>query len=168
MGMRRELLLILGLATGACSSAPDHAPPATEPRDAAASTGPQPIRQLLQEHSSGVNDSTRRVINDSATLAQIWATVFARRSEAPPVPAVNFANEMVIVASMGTRSSGGYTISVDSARVAGTELQVFVRSQAPGPLCGTTGALTQPVVIVAVPRVSAVPRYVETVARTEC
>ena len=160
------VLIMLGIT--ACSAAPDHAPPGTPPRDAAASTGPQPIRQLLQEHSSGVNDSTRRVINDSATLAQVWATVFAGRSEAPPVPAVNFANEMVIVASMGTRSSGGYTISVDSARVAGSELQVFVRSQAPGPLCGTTGALTQPVVIVAVPRVSAMPRYVETVARTEC
>lgn len=159
-------LIMLGIT--ACSSAPDHAPPATEPRDAAASAGRQPIRQLLQEHSSGVNDSTRRVINDSATLAQVWATVFATRSEAPPVPAVNFANEMVIVASMGTRSSGGYSISVDSARVAGPELQVFVRSQAPGPLCGTTGALTQPVVIVAVPRVAAMPRYVETVARTEC
>ena len=166
--MRHYCCSLIMLGITACSSAPDHAPPATEPRDATASTGPQPVRQLLQEHSSGVDDSTRRVINDSATLAQVWATVFARRSEAPPVPAVNFANEMVIVASMGTRSSGGYTISVDSARVTGSELQVFVRSQAPGSLCGTTGALTQPVVIVAVPRVSATPRYVETVARTEC
>ena len=166
--MRFAFLPFLALAASACTSAPEHAPPATEPRDAAAVTGPQPVRQLLQEHSSGVTDSTRHVITDSASLAAVWSTVFARRSEAPPVPTINFANELVVVASMGTRSSGGYSIAVDSVHVEGTELQVFVRSQAPGSRCGTTGALTQPVVIVAIPRVSAAPRYLETLARTEC
>jgi hypothetical protein len=167
--MRRELLLLGVLGAAGCASATD--------RDAGSLRtdtitspvqGLQPLRQLLQEHSSGVNDSTRRVITDSTMFVQLWRSVYSRRGHEPAVPAVDFSREMVIVASMGARNTGGYTIAVDSVRTAGAEVQVFITSRIPGPTCGTTAAITQPVVMVAVPRAQLTARYVEQVTPTDC
>ena len=59
----------------------------------------------------------------------------------------------VILVALGERPTGGYSIFIDRV----TELQdgsieVLVRSVAPGPTCGVTAALTQPVDIARVPR----------------
>jgi PrcB C-terminal len=167
--MRRELWMLGVLGVAGCASATDR-DAASQRTDSITSPaqGLQPLRQLLQEHSSGVNDSTRRVITDSTMFAQLWRSAYSRRGHQPAVPAIDFSREMVIVASMGTRNTGGYTIAVDSVRISGAELQVFVASRIPGPTCGTTAALTQPVVMVAVPRASLTARYVERVIPTDC
>ena len=65
----------------------------------------------------------------------------------PLLPAVRFSKEMLVVASMGTRPTGGYTITIDSVWVAGDSLRVAVREQSPGPRCGTTAALSAPVAL---------------------
>ena len=138
--------------------------------DSASATlrGPLPLRSLLQEHNTGLRDSTRRVITDSASLARIWAQAYARRGTVPPVPRIDFAREMVIVAIMGVRNTGGYTIHVDSAVARAGELRVYVRRTMPGPTCGTTAAITEPVAMVAVPRFDGPVMFEEAIERTDC
>ena len=130
--------------------------------------GPLPMRSLLQEHYSGLRDSLRQVITDSDVLARIWAQAHEGRSEVPPVPTIDFAREMVLVAAHGTRNSGGYTITIDSVVVTGESMYVYVRKTSPGPTCGTTGALTEPASIVAVPRSTATVVFHETSQRSDC
>ena len=127
-------------------------------------------RTLVRAHSSAFSEETRQVITDSATLRQVWTAAFAGRDFGVPVPRVDFAREIVIVAGMGARSSGGYAIHVDSVRAMGNALEIFVRSIWPGPQCKAGPRPTEPVVFVAVPwsglrrefvesRVTGCPRY---------
>lgn len=94
--------------------------------------------------TSGLAGQERIVVRDSVTWAALWPRIVGSHSPRPPLPAVAFADEMLIVVSMGTRSSGGYITMIDSIGVTSDTLRVFVREQSPGPRCGTTAALTAP------------------------
>lgn len=97
--------------------------------------------------SSGLSERGRIVVRDRDAWGVLWSRILGSHRPTPPPPGVNFADEMLVVASMGTRSTGGYIIMIDSASVARDTLFVFVREQSPGPRCGVTGALTAPVAL---------------------
>ncbi len=103
-------------------------------------------------HTSGFDTRERFVVRDSATWATTWTRLLGSHSPKPPLPAVDFSREMIVVASMGTRSSGGYTVGIDSAFVAGDTVFFRVRETSPGARCGTTAALTSPVGLARVER----------------
>ena len=130
--------------------------------------GPVAVRPLLREHSSGHVDPSRRVIADPVDFRTAWELAYARRGERPAPPPVDFAREAVILASLGTRSTGGYSIDVDSVRIGSEYLEVFVGTTSPGPTCGATAALTQPVVMVAAPRTPLPVRFHEDARLTNC
>jgi hypothetical protein len=71
---------------------------------------------------------------------------------------VDFSQETVIVAAMGSRPSGGYDISIESIVASGDVVDVFTKSTSPGVRCATTQALTSPVVIM---KIAAVERPVQ-------
>ena len=165
------LPLLGGLLLAACSSGiqPGDGEPDASRRDTPASVpGIQPMRQLVQEHGSGITDSTRRIVTDADEWAELWGEVYAQRGSAPPVPDLDFSREMVVLAALGTRPSGGHAIHIDSARTTVGALEIFVRRIVPGPTCGTTAALTEPVTAVALPRTSLPPRFVEREVVTDC
>lgn len=69
---------------------------------------------------------------------------------------------MVVVVALGLRMSGGYGILIDGASEIGAdEVAVAVRSISPGPRCGVTGALIQPVDIARLPRRDGPVHFVE-------
>lgn len=140
--------------SGACSPIVEPAP-ATGLERFAGSTG-VPIVRFATEgatlaYNSGFTTPERRVIRDTAAWSSAWATLWAHNATAPALPAVDFTREMVLVAAMGQRSTGGHDILIDSVAATGSELLVRVRSRSPGAGCATTSALTEPVDIVRVP-----------------
>jgi hypothetical protein len=66
---------------------------------------------------------------------------------------VDFANELVIAVASGQQRTGGFTIAVDRVTQKESELTVQVVETSPDPNCMTTSELTQPVDVVAIPRV---------------
>jgi hypothetical protein len=102
--------------------------------------------------TSGLSEVERIIVRDSASWARLWPRIVGTHSPRPRPPVVNFAEEMLVVASMGTRSSGGYVIAIDSINVASDTVRVFVREQSPGPRCGTTAALSAPVTLARIRR----------------
>ena len=102
--------------------------------------------------NSGLTEAERIVVRDSASWAALWPRIVGTHSPRPRPPRVDFASEMVIVASMGVRSSGGYLVAIDSIVARDDTLRVLVREQSPGPRCGTTAALTEPVAIARIAR----------------
>jgi len=103
--------------------------------------------------ASGISDRLRLVVRDRATWESLWQEIFARISPHPALPEVDFATDMVLVASMGSRPSGGYGILVDGAvEAADKTLIAEVTETAPGPDCVVTAATTAPVDAVVVPR----------------
>jgi hypothetical protein len=84
------------------------------------------------------------------------------------MPAIDFGREMIIVAALGTRPSGGFGIYLDSAATMNDTLVVYVRTVRPGATCGTTAALTAPVDLARAPLLALPARFVERATVHEC
>ena len=117
---------------------------------------------------SGVDDSSFVVVRDAATWRAQWRAINREMQPLPPAPAVDFAREMIVVAALGHRASGGWGIAVDSAVWRGGAIDVFVRQLAPGRGCFTTAAISSPVDVVRLPRRDAPVRFDERVVREDC
>jgi hypothetical protein len=156
------LLAIVACRPAADGSAPPDAPVSRGPTQSESvplvRLGPGDLPFL---QNSGLRDSLRTVIRDQAAFAELWARMYAPYGERPPVPDVDFDREMIVAAALGTRSSGGYAIYLDSATIAGDALVVHVRRVRPGSTCGATGALTEPVDLARAPRDARPVRFVE-------
>jgi hypothetical protein len=99
-----------------------------------------------------IQDETRLVTN-AADWAEVWSTVFACTSTPPTMPTIDFAREMLVVVSLGARSSGGYAVAIQSVVVdPGGVLRVQFVEERPGPSCAVTAVITYPVAIARVPR----------------
>jgi hypothetical protein len=75
---------------------------------------------------------------------------------------------MLLLAAMGARSSGGYSIRITSVRETGNALVVNVLRTLLGRRCGATAAITEPADVVRV-RATAKPiRWVFRDVRSRC
>ena len=126
------------------------------------------VAMVGYRHTSGFDTRQQFVVRDSATWATTWTKLLGSHNPKPPLPAVDFAREMIVVASMGTRSSGGYTIGIDSVFVARDTVFFRVRETSPGSRCGTTAALTSPVGLARVERTDLPTSFVIDDVVSEC
>ena len=62
---------------------------------------------------SGFSDSARVAVRTQSQWNEIWARVAGNATPPPEAPEIDFATEMVIVAAMGTRPTGGFAIRID-------------------------------------------------------
>ena len=139
-------------------------PPAA-PYEATGLEGDLEVRRLGSWSQSPYQEAERAVIREAESLARLWARLGAAQEQ----PNVDFANDVVIVAALGQRPTGGYEIAVRRAAVEQGRLVVEVLSSSPGRNCMTTMALTQPVAVVAVAAAGAEPvEFVEREERRDC
>jgi len=153
---RRSSLLLLAFAPGIFGCVQPLAP------DPAAT--PVPVVRLRAEpysfaSYSGLIEPQRLVVRDPAAWAETWAVIWARHSPLPELPQVDFAHEMLVVAALGARSTGGYGIVVDSAVATADHVDVWIRTISPGSGCVVTLAVSQPVDIARLPRSDGVVRF---------
>jgi len=100
---------------------------------------------------SGIEDSLRLVVRDEQAWRAIWRVIHRRVAPVPPLPSIDFQQEMVVVAALGARRSGGFGIRVDSATDLGDSVEIVVRKDVPGKGCLLSSALTQPLDLVRLP-----------------
>jgi hypothetical protein len=151
---------IAALLCGGCSAPTE----LSARKDTGLVDGPLPVTRLRAEpysfaYNSGLAESARLVVRDPAAWQQVWSML--GNSASPAAPPVDFAAEMVVVAALGTRPTGGYSIFVDSAYRRADHIEVVVRKVAPGSSCGTTQALTQPADVARIPASSLPVRFRE-------
>jgi len=164
--MRRTLLTAVAL--GALVAACDTVTEPGVPPGAVALQLEQVPDEVAQYLYSGVDDRRRLFIKDAAAWTTLWEEVTSHVQPPPPVPAIDFGAEAVIVASMGTRPSGGYSITIEGVFEADGQLYVAVREISPGSNCVTTAALTAPVHAVRVPRRTGTVVFVEHTETRNC
>lgn len=99
---------------------------------------------------SGIDDSLHVAIRDRAQWQRYWTAIHRRISPQPPLPDVDFAREIVLLAAMGRRPSGGYVLRIASASEMAGVLRVDVERREPGRGCILNAALTSPVDLVRV------------------
>ncbi len=142
MHSRLTLLFLAGSLAAPCSSAVSAAPPATTS-----------LRTVARGTQSPAAASSRQVIRDKAAWSRLWTTQLRPEgSEAETPPAVDFSREMVLAVFQGQKSSGGYAVTILSAKEEKGALLVTVREQSPPPDAMSIQVLTSPYHVVAVKR----------------
>ena len=126
------------------------------------------LHHILQEENSGLREAIRSVVRDSATWRQWWERVTADRRVRPQLPVVNFARDMLVIVALGTQSSTGYNVNVDSVTSSGRVSRVYVRVAGPGRGCVVGNAETSPVDVVRVPKSGPLVAFVERTYADDC
>ena len=142
------LLIFFGLSGCARQSSIEEEVPETVQEEGMDIT----IQPIISEAMSGITTRQRLIIRTQEEWVAFWGEVVSRRTPAPEAPQVDFDQHMVIAASMGTRSTGGYSISIDDVSQVESRLIVTVSEMTPGVGCATIQAITSPVTAVLIPR----------------
>ena len=109
---------------------------------------------ILAAAHSGLAERRREVIRDEASWAQLWADIHTSVTPTPPLPAVDFTRDMLIAVATGTRPSGGFGVEVRSVAIRGERVEVGVFERCPAPGAMVSMALTRPVEVVRVARLT--------------
>jgi len=161
--MRLYTQILLAFAAAGCSASLNEPRPGTR----------LDVRRLAPDaatftYVSGLTQSERLVVRDVNAWSNVWTSISAKVTPAPPAPTIDFATRMVVVAALGQRNSGGYTIRVDSAMTTTDGLTVWTSTIDPGSGCLTTAALTQPVDVASLPRIDGAVRFIDVHAVAHC
>ena len=122
----------------------------------------------LPSQDVNVDHPRRQVVRNTVELDSLWRQMWWQGGEYPVAPAVDFSRELVVAVTMGERSSGGYTIRVDSVYRSNGGYEVVVRSESPGASCPVTAALTAPADAVKLPGVTGAIRFREKTVVRDC
>ena len=171
MSRRMSLTLAAFLLIGACGKAAPVGPEGAQ--SASPADEPLPVTRLRGDpysfsYSSGLTDSARVVVRDARAWEAIWRDVWRNTTPVPALPVIDFEREMVVVAALGSRRSGGYGILVEGATRTAGGVEVSILKQSPGPRCGATAAITTPVDIARLRRVEGALRFRERVEVRDC
>jgi hypothetical protein len=113
----RSLLLLLALSpflTTACArtqTPTNGTPPLTVPEGATELTV-EPVEEIVNRFYSGIGDRRRVVVQTTEDWHALWAELTILQVPQPDPPGIDFDREMVIVATMGRQSTGGYLITI--------------------------------------------------------
>ena len=97
------------------------------------------------------------MVRDPATWATVWSEIQGTNSAAPRV---DFNGQMVLVACLGERRVGGYTVEIVSASIDDDTLMVAVRETRPTPDSMQPQIITAPCYAARVARSAAAVRWV--------
>lgn len=170
--MRRRhgssLCLLAGIAVAACDAGPTGLRAARVPPKAAQVTTDRVLDLSPFRFYSGLRERERLVIRRPGEWGAAWQRITAASFPARPLPPVDFSRELVVLAAMGERPTGGYSITIDGVFEARGRLYVQVRETSPGRNCIVTEALTQPIDAVRVPRHDGTVAFVERAETRSC
>ena len=117
---------------------------------------------------SGLTQPLRVAIHDEATFAKVWTQAFGGMSPMPPLPTIDFTAQQVVVVALGSRATGGYRITVESAVADAREVVIGVDALSPGSGCGVPQIVTAPADFVAIPLSSRLIRFEDRATVNNC
>ena len=109
----------------------------------------------------GMRDELRLVVRDSVTWQAVWPRLIGKPQHPPPV---DFRREMLVIAAMGQRSTGGYSIAITINSDSSGPIIATVWETLPGPTCGVSTRVTSPIDVRRIPKSDPPVLFVE---RTE-
>ncbi len=161
--VQRSILAVTlaGVAWACEAQVPTQLPPDAEPVEF------ELVSQLTRPFG-GPNEPARLVIRDQAEWDEYWNALPTVVLPTPDPPAFDFSRDMVLIAAMGRRGSGGHVISVEGVYESGGELFVDVLEVSPGLGCITTQVMTAPLVGVRLAATQAPVRFLEQTESRPC
>jgi hypothetical protein len=117
---------------------------------------------------SGFLEPERAVVRDSVQFGELWRRAHAHLVPVPPLPSIDFERNMVIVAALGKRSTGGYAVAIRDVDATSGRVIVSVDVTTPGERCMVTMAESSPFDLVVVPVRSGTVEFHERTRRDDC
>lgn len=110
---------------------------------------PIEFREIAKGSMSGLKEPTRLVVTNETQWSQVWQKHSFGRTPKPPVPKVNFKEEMVLFVTLGQRNTGGYSVAIQRIEQEEGKVVVHVDTKSPAPGAITLQVLTAPFHVVA-------------------
>ena len=169
MSLRSSIPLLLAIAAACSHERPGASEASLVPADAFA-VASEPIDNPLESWRSysGIDRRQRLVIRDQQAWEDFWRRATSNTSPSQPAPTIDFDRDIVVIAAMGSRPTGGYAIAIDGLFQQANDLYAVVLETSPGPSCGTTQAVTAPLAAARVRRVTGEVIFVERQATRDC
>ncbi|QAA76921.1 MAG: hypothetical protein BIP78_1155 [Candidatus Bipolaricaulis sibiricus] len=105
-----------------------------------------------QGTSSGIRDPRQVVVRDAETWAALWYQHTTGADPRPPVPGVDFTEEIVAAVFLGEKPTGGYAVEITRILLRSDRMVVRAGLSQPGADDVVSQALTHPFHIVRVTR----------------
>lgn len=125
-----------------------------------------PFQTLAAPPASAITQARMVVVRDLSSWDTLWREHVANLDPQPPLPAVNFSQDMVIGIFLGSRSNACYRVVVESVTelLFPRRLQVVFRELTPPANAVCAAVLTNPAVLVLVPYTSLPVEFIHLVA----
>ena len=111
-----------------------------------------PFSTVYQAQYSGVTEARLQVIGSTAEWADAWREIQGSISPPEPLPQVDLTRQRLLLAAIGTRPNGCYSVEVEAIERSGPALEATVVETRPGAACVCTEAITHPVHVVSLQR----------------
>jgi hypothetical protein len=115
-------------------------------------TGPVPMTKVFSDRHSGLRTPREEVIAQPARWQQVWDEIMSTRSPKPPLPAVDFDRDIVLLAALGETGDACKSLVIEEVTHASDLLFVKIKETRPPMSCSCPPVTVQPVDIVTVPR----------------
>ena len=102
---------------------------------------------------SGFTDEKMIVIDNNDDYQKAMAIVYYNLDQMPVVPDVDFNKYTVILAAMGTKNNGGYTIGIDNITKSKSIVTVNLTETSPGKNCVLTDMVSSPYQVIKVKKI---------------
>lgn len=110
--------------------------------------------EVVSPYYGGLAQPEHRVVESREDWEELWRELEPRTSRKQgqnspnPLPEIDFQRSVLIIAAMGTRPNGGYSVEISSIVESSYRIVVTVSERLAGAKCPTTQAITHPIAIV--------------------
>lgn len=142
---------------------PEDARPARSPRDRRRE---MPIHLVHGSYYSGIEQPLRCVIRTAGEWRAFWAATTSNEfGTSTPLPEVDFRQDMLLAATMGSQGTTGHGITIHYVLAGEDSLTAVVRRASGLDGCEPGEMVTTPVHVIRVPRTERPVRFLEFVAK---
>ncbi len=121
-----------------------------------------PFQNLVSGQYSGLTEKTYQLINSQEELNSVWQEIYSIQIPPPPVPAVNFSKNSILLVALGEQKTSGYSIEIVKIEATSKEARVYLNLIFPSQASILLPALTQPFMLVKTPKINKAVQFVET------
>lgn len=128
----------------------------------------------FSSQQDGLDEAASMVIRSQAEWRAVWDKIEPRMSRSSEqvgphaLPTIDFDRHMLILVTLGTRSSGGFTVEIKSLTELATHIEVATVETRPGPSCMVTMSLAHPIALVLVRSIDKPVRFAASVRQRPC
>lgn len=113
---------------------------------------PLRLTRIAAPYYDGFDPATIRVVRDASSWSDFWYHIHRFHGEVPPLPAIDFATEIVVAVASGENPTAGYDVLLTAAALGRGVVVVQVLERSPGTNCITAQVRTHPIDLARIPR----------------